>query len=274
MEGRLVDRVARALAERRSRRSALRAAGAGGAAMLVASSSAPRAAAQSDDALPVCVLDLEVSVRFGPSAADARDAVIAGELRIPFGPGGSFEGGTLTTDAGDEYEVVGQASGRAVDLRIRLGGRDVIVGVGAGDASLRSCRGEYGGPAVGPVRGDLGDWRAIALELIDGATPTAAPAGGNEPTPEPTTEPEPTPCEPELCDEPLKWDDAACACTCSWIDPNMVTCGSVCCPAFSVCDDPGSSSCACPAGTVLCGNTCVPECTGASMLNDSTCICE
>lgn len=274
MDGKLVDRLARTLGQRRSRRGALRVVGAGGAVALGASAGVDAARAQSQDAQAICVLDFEATVRLGPGAEDRRETVIVGELRIPLGRGGTFEGGVLTTDDGERYDVVGQAAGRSVGLRIRVGERDVIVGVGAGDASLRACRGEYGGPATGPERGDLGDWRAIALELIDQAPPTAtaAPGGGDEPMP--TTPPEPTPCPEEGCEQPLAWDAAACACTCSWIDPNMVTCGGICCPAGSTCLDPGAGSCSCPDATVLCGNTCVPECDGGTQLNDSTCLCE
>lgn len=270
MHHRWVDRVSLGLARRGTRRGAMRAAGASGLAAVAGGGLVRPARAQVSQS--VCVLEFTLTVRVGPDSESAADAEILGELRIPFGEGGSFDDGSLETDDG-VFEVVGQGSGRSVSFRIDLGGRETIVAVGAGDSSLRACRGEYGGPATGPARGDLGDWRAIALELVgaDDAESTVAPSdgggGGSSDTPDPT----PTLCVPQACTDPLAWDPAACECNCSWI--GQVACGPVCCPIGSVCNDPGSGNCSCPGGTELCIDTCVELCPAGKARNWGDCTC-
>ena len=66
------------------------------------------------------------------------------------------------------------------------------------------------------------------------------------------------------------WDPQQCKCVCY---DNGVDCGpNTCCPTGSVCDNQGG--CSCPAGTVLCGNACVPVCGSGQSLNYNTCTCD
>jgi hypothetical protein len=277
MDGGIFDRWTRGLARRTSRRRAVGVAGAGAA--VVAVSPAGRALAQDVDAIVVCRLDFEATVRIGPSSEDEDFTTIAGVLRLPVAARGGIDGGELAVDGGIDdgeiYAVGGQTSGRAVNLRIDVGRRDAIVAVGVGEQSLRACAGEYGGPATGPERGDLGDWRAVAIGLED-ATPTplatAASGGGDTGSGPQPTMPPPTACPPQACVDPLQWDPIACECSCNWLGAGHVACGGVCCPPGFVCLTDGS--CMCPAGTEFCGDTCVTACPQGQQMNYGTCSCD
>jgi hypothetical protein len=163
MEPGLFDRWTRRLAERRSRRSALGIAGAGAVTLL----GIEAARAQDDDVGAsedgLCRMQFEATVRFGPSLESNEPFAISGLLAFKIGGGGGLSDASLTTEDGT-FPMVGQASGKAIAMRITLNENETLIAVGGGESSVRSCFGEYGGPASGPIRGDLGDWVAFAQE--------------------------------------------------------------------------------------------------------------
>ncbi|CAN5545368.1 hypothetical protein BH09CHL1_BH09CHL1_30520 [soil metagenome] len=163
MEPGMFDGLARRLAERRSRRNALGVAGAGALAVL----GIEAVQAQDDDTGSnddgFCQMQFEANVRFGPSLDGEESFALSGTLAFKIGGGGGLSEGSLTTDSGT-YPMVGQASGKAIAMRFALSESETLIAVGGGDSSVRACSGEYGGPASGPIRGDLGDWVAFAIE--------------------------------------------------------------------------------------------------------------
>lgn len=272
----------RRIATRQTRRSALGAAGVTAAGLLGITA----ARAQDDDVSPpetglgddgVCRMAFEGTVRLGPSNAGGEPLVLQGLLSFVIGSGGALNDGTLVTDAAT-YAVRGQGNGRALTLRITTADGQTFIAVGSGHNSARSCSGEYGGPASGPVRGDLGDWIATAARREDaGQTATATITA--ETTPVPTEAPEPPPTEAEcavVCDSPYVLDDASCscvcdvsqlvcsggkfpdpaACACICEEPYFPTCGDICCPDGQICIDAGSGTCACPNGGEVCAGGC------------------
>lgn len=271
MEGTRFDRFARAFATRRSRRQAVRAVGAGAA---IAAAGAPgRSLAQAAAGVQTCVLEIEIAVRFGPSFDDAgEDLVLTGELRLPIGERGRVDDGLLALDDDDEeYPVVGQVDGRAVSLVVEYGRRERITLVGVADELLAECRGEVGGPVTGPARGDLGDWRAIALELLGAAEPTPTPydagsGGGDEPDPTAT----PDLCAPQTCDEGLQWDADLCECNCAFTGGDPAPCFGECCTGTYFCLESG---CGCPAGYETCGDGCVAACEAGYDMDWNACEC-
>jgi hypothetical protein len=177
MDERRWDRWSKALATVTTRRRALRGVGAAGLATTSGLLLNQPVLAQDDDVAPpaqpadedeepsdICVLDFRSTVRIGRSAEDDAARETRGQLTVPiFGQGG-LNSATLLLDDGTEYSVVGHTSGRAVQLRVQIAPGQAIVVVGAGEESLRACRGLYSGPSTGPLPGDLGDWRAVPVE--------------------------------------------------------------------------------------------------------------
>jgi len=295
MEDRQFDAWSKTLARRGSRRQALKAGGTGAALLgMLGLRGTTSSLAQDDDApgtaTPTatagdgaCRMQFEADVRVGPSAASANTNRLSGELVFTPGDNGGINGGTFTTGDGTSYPVTGQSSGRSISLRIQIGDK-TLVAVGVGDHNVRSCQGEYGGPATGPVRGDLGDWFATA-EAAPPATPSAGsgavtPTAGAGATTQAQSQPTAstgggasgtstaTPCD-LTCTDPLVVDPDSCSCVC----PNgLLVCGAVCCPVGSVCNDPASGNCSCPSGTELCGDTCV-ACPDGQMVDFNSCAC-
>ena len=168
MDGHRFDRISRGLAHGLTRRAALRSAGAGGLAA-AAAAGIRRAGAQETAA---CELPLELAVRQGPNAGLAW----RGTLRLALDGDGGLSGVYLArrdeagnevataTPEGDptagtiELPVVGQATGRAINLMITVGDGQYVFGVGTLERPLDQCGGEMGGPFVGPEAGDTGDW--------------------------------------------------------------------------------------------------------------------
>jgi hypothetical protein len=297
MDDRQFDTISRSLASRSSRRQALRSGGAGAAILGLLGLRAARSAAAQDDDIGnagetglgddgTCRLQFEGTVRLGPSAAPGQTSRITGLLSFRVGSDGAIDQGTLETDDGAQYPVVGQGSGRSVALRIQVGD-DVLVAVGAGENALSDCNGEYGGPSSGPVRGDLGDWVALAGESSSttpsgGPAPTAASggnnggssggssggnSGGSGTTPAPTEAPD---CSGAVCDTTtFMIDPVTCECVCY---DNGVACGNVCCPSGFVCNDESTGSCSCPPGSEQCNATCV-TCAPGQILDMGSCAC-
>jgi hypothetical protein len=72
--------------------------------------------------------------------------------------------GAATPTAGSttSVPVVGQSTGRAINLLFTVGDGQYLFGVGTMEHDLATCDGAMGGPFVGPQPGDAGDWELIA----------------------------------------------------------------------------------------------------------------
>jgi len=286
MEDRQFDAWSKTLARRGTRRQALKTGGAGAALLGMLGLRGASSALAQDDDVPgeatqtataedgACRMQFEADVRVGPSAVSANTNRLSGELVFTPGDNGGISGGTFTTGDGTSYPVTGQSSGRSISLRIQIGDK-TLVAIGVGDHNVRSCEGEYGGPATGPVRGDLGDWIATA-EAAAPATPTAGASATAQAPSQPTASTggsgggnsTATPCD-LTCTDPLVVDPGSCTCICPG---GLLVCGAVCCPIGSVCNDAASGNCSCPSGTELCGDTCV-ACPDGQMVDFNSCAC-
>jgi hypothetical protein len=154
MDVRRFDALSRALAERKSRREAVRRLGAGGLAGGVAVATGVRVAAQ-DASNGACVLQFHAETAVGPST----DTIYDGTLTLEVDLEGNIDDGSLET-AGGSFDVVGQATGRGLSLRIELQNDQVLTLIGTGEQDILLCRGEIQGEFGGPEMKDLGTWTA------------------------------------------------------------------------------------------------------------------
>lgn len=265
MESRHFDNWSRAYAQRQNRRGVLRAGGLAAMALGLFGIRSSRAQNEEPTGLGtdgICRLRFEATVQHGPSAS----LELAGLLEIEPDEGGGIEQGALILEDGSIHDVVGQASGRSLALRIGFGD-GTFIAVGAGENTVRSCSGKYGGPAVGPIRGDLSEWTAFT----DEASP-AATANATAPVPTST----PGPCDNSTCDERMDRSVDAqgnCKCNCP---ADAVPCGTSCCYGGGACADPATGACACSEpNDVLCGDTCINryDCPYNTQFNETTCEC-
>ena len=110
----------------------------------------------------VCVVPFEAVVRHGPSAG----LTLRGTLAVRVDPSGRIDDGVLLQSGGPNVGVVGHATGRAIILLFQLEDRHNLYGVGTLEHDIRECRGAMGGPFVGPLAGDSGDWETGAIDPI------------------------------------------------------------------------------------------------------------
>ncbi len=96
-------------------------------------------------------------MRQGPSAGTVYDGVLA--LRV--GQAGSIDDGVLVVDGETAIPVVGQATGRAINLLFSMEDAPPLYGVGTLENDISQCTGQMGGPFAGPQPGDGGDWAGI-----------------------------------------------------------------------------------------------------------------
>ncbi len=277
MDGDRFDRLSRSLAERSSRRQAIRRLGAGGVAGGVLSALGFRAARAQEDEIRTCRLELEATVAIGPN----RRTIYAGELTLEIDPEGAIDQGTLVTEAGDTYDLVGQAIGRALNLRITVGDGQVLALTGTGQQDIVLCRGSISGTFGGPEVGDLGTWTAVRRRRQATPTPTSGAGTGGESggtagggsdsggTGGGSGGPTPTPCPPQDCGPTFVLNPATCTCDCP---PPYDRCGDICCFGGAICTDPGSGSCSCPPGTEPCNEVCTPSCPSGQYF-DASCQC-
>ncbi|MGI8477766.1 MAG: hypothetical protein ACR2OO_15545 [Thermomicrobiales bacterium] len=223
------DRLSRAFASGLTRRQMVGGLGAGG---LTAALFAPRAEAASIADDRTCTYDFTATVDLGPSSGRKSSREIVGELRLTVGPGGAIDQGTLTVADGSESAVVGQAVGRAVNLRISLAGNQTIVAVGTAQFPVVGCKGQMGGPLTGPQRHDVGDWTASPKKTGPTPTPastpstaaTAVPVAATvvpEASPPPSTDTAASTCDLQCGGDTLGLDEANCVCGCP---SGMTTC--------------------------------------------------
>lgn len=146
------DALSRSFAERRTRRSALRGLGAGGlAAGIAAAFGGERALAASG----TCALKIVAKTAAGPH----KDAAYAGTLNLTIGDNGAIDSGSFARDDGSSAKLVGQATGRALNLRITFADKTVLELNGTAENDLILCRGAASGTFGGPGDADIGTWR-------------------------------------------------------------------------------------------------------------------
>ena len=182
MDGHRFDAITRSVAGTSTRRGALGAFAAGG--LLSALGLKPGRAFAQDTTQDqdqnqdqgqtlTCVVDFSATVRQGPSAGQAAGQV-RGELTFGLSGRGALENASLRLPNGSEVPVVGQATGRSLDLRIGSGANQTVIAMGVGEREIADCQGAIDGLATGPAAGDLGDWHATVLRSTG-----SAGGGGN-----------------------------------------------------------------------------------------------
>ncbi|MGI8477116.1 MAG: hypothetical protein ACR2OO_12185 [Thermomicrobiales bacterium] len=288
------DHLSRAIAIRSTRRQAIGQAGRGGmlagvAAMFGVGRRAAGAVADNDTSVTTCTLSIVAKVTVGKDKAASFD----GDVTFEIGATGAIDSGRLKLKNGTTHDLVGQISGRAINLRVSVADGQFLSMTGDAQQDAKLCRGGIDGTFGGPGAADLGTWSAFKTKKTGGppsaapTAPAAAPTiaggsggggnsgggggtsgggggnGGGNPTPNPT------PCGPVDCGGTLMLDPATCLCVCY---DNGVHCGDSCCPTGSVCGT-GSTNCSCPSGTELCGNACVASCQSGQYLDSTSCQC-
>ncbi len=279
MDSNRFDNISRAIAARTTRRDAIRQVGASG--MLAAAAGALginrlSASAQDDDDdtsdADVCTLYFYAETAIGPNKSE----IYEGEIDLEIGDDGEIDAGLLRTNDGDEYELVGQATGRAIDLRITLKKGRYLTLTGTAQRDVDRCRGDMEGTFGGPQRGDLGTWIASKKPITDGVvdddatvTPTTGSGSGGDNSGGSDEPPStPTPCPEIDCGSTFVLNPETCECECPY---PYLKCGeSTCCFGGSVCYDDGS--CSCPEGMEACNEICTPSCPSGQYF-DSNCEC-
>ena len=279
MDGKQFDEISRRLANRSTRRDAVRT---GGLMAAVAGAFGMRsiARAQDDEDEEItydCDWGFRALVVDGPNA----DTTYEGSMQVVIERSGAIEDGTLETEDPEPYRVVGNSRGKAISLRIIISNDEELACTGVGSRDIRSCQGRISGTFAGPEFGDIGVWEIVRRVQPGGddanstAVATATAGSGSNPNPTPGSgDPTPgatsTPCPPQDCGSSKMWDPQQCACVCY---DNGVDCGpNTCCPQGAICESGGG--CSCPPGTTICGNACVTMCGPGQSLNYNTCTCD
>ena len=255
MDPQQFDAFSRTFAQGSSRRQAMARIGAAGLlAGLTTAFGRGRAEALPAAQGETCRLAIVATVRLGPDATERMQTDVPGELRgelgFSLGPDGAIDAGRLLLDGGPEVPVVGQATGRAINLRANLQAVQeglALVLVGTAEQPLTRCTGGIDGLLTGPLAGDLGDWHATATAIAGGTGTGAAP------TPRPTPPPTPTGTEEQSCRAGL----TRCGGVCVDRGNDIHNCGScgVTCPGGAACID---GFCVCPPDRLaVCGGMCV-----------------
>lgn len=202
--------------------------------------------------IQTCALPIYARVYLGPYL----DTEYEGTLSLDIDETGAIDSGAFQTIDGQRFPLVGQADGRALDLRIDLGNGLLLTLTGAAELPFSVCQGAAAGSFGGPEMGNMGTWTTIA-EGSAAPISTIAPDAATQ---------TPTPCPDFACLEPLVPNSLTCECDCP--DP-LLRCGPGCCPVGADCIDPESGTCECPAGTEECGDACVPACAEGEDFDDA-----
>lgn len=228
MDPQRFDRWSKSIAGGLTRRQAVGSVGAAGLLGALLPWRSSTLAAQADRT--TCTLDFEAEIAVGRESGRARTRVIAGELTIAIGPDGAIDEGVLIDEDGEESRVVGQATGRAISLRISLDEDEVLVALGVGDNDLRDCRGDLSGSTSGPGRGDVGDWVATARSGGSGSSESTQNSG-NQSTPVSDGQSQDgsngqggsgsSTCNLRCIGDEIEFDEANCACICP---PGTISC--------------------------------------------------
>ncbi len=236
------DALTRRTATASTRRDAIRAFAGGGLLAAIGLKAVPAAAQDT------CTLDWTGNVRLGPDAGvmivpgAAQPGELKGTMSLSFGGDGAIDQGQLQLPDGTTMTVVGQATGRALNLRLTDATGRVLVAVGTGEQPISACSGRIDGSLTGPQNGDLGDWHAVASGGTGGAP---AGAATTNPIGVPATEPSTVPGGSTDSSEGDS-DSSGCA--------SGVVCNGVCCEGA-----PGlvPDSITCNAGFCECTYSCM-----------------
>lgn len=179
MDHQRFDSIAKSVARPPSRRQLLRLFGGGGLAVALAASGEAPVAAQG----PPCTLTITGTVRVGPSSTQpitngGQPGVMQGQLTFTADQQGAISQGQFALSGGPTVPVVGQITGRAINLRMQVNDQLVIVAVGTAAQELTMCQGAVDGLLTGPQQGDLGDWHAMAAGGSGGVSPGGGTTGG------------------------------------------------------------------------------------------------
>jgi len=249
------DELSRNPARTLTRRQALRSAGAVAAAATAFAPTRGRAQLDGDSA---CRYEIELHISAGPSAPLENSVT----LELPISASGAIDGGTFEDANGVTAEVIGQATGSALDLLISSPSGLTITLSGVGSGPISGCNARIKGIITGPSPGDIGTWntKGDAEVTVNPPTPQSVqpPAGGSS-----------AQCTPIDCGESFVQDPISCLCVCS---SSTIACGQNCCPSGSACDQ-ATGTCGCPAGTEQCGTNCVSGCGPDQFLDFDSCTC-
>ncbi|HEU0114300.1 MAG TPA: MXAN_6577-like cysteine-rich protein [Thermomicrobiales bacterium] len=264
MDGNRFDAFARAVSTPAGvtrRRSLLRSFAAGAVAGI-----AGGVAHQAEAAAPVsCSIELTATIRSGPNAgltlAGGKPGELTGTLSVTVGADGAIDQGTLQLTDGTALPVVGQATGRDLALRSRVGLGQTLVLIGVADQPVAQCAGAADGLLTGPQPGDLGDWHATMAGATGGATTAGATAttgagsaaptiavGGSSPTPAATASGSVTPTAP-----------AGTTPSPTTAPTSEPTAAPTTAPTAAPTTEPtmAPTAVSCPSGTTLCGDVCI-----------------
>jgi hypothetical protein len=256
MDQQRFDRFSRSLAVRSSRRQAMRQAGAGGLIGGLGAMLGMRVTGAQGDT-QTCALSINAEVYVGPCLG----TVYEGTQSLDIDAEGAIDSGSFTTLDGQRYPLVGEADGRALDLRIDLGNDQLLTLTGTAEQAFAICQGAAAGSFSGPEMGNMGTWIT---------TGPMTPSGSGGPGITPTETPGAGACAAVSCLVPMTPNPETCVCECPEVNP---ACGDVCCAAGAECVDPSTGTCLCPDGTELCGEVCVPSCEDGENLDDAcTCV--
>ena len=220
------DRLSKSIAKRLTRRQMLGGLGAGGLAASVLKEDGSRAA---DTGAVTCIYDFDGTIDLGPSSTLPSSNQISGELTLTIESDGSINSAKLDLPGGQTWRVVGQATGRAINLRFSVPNTGAFIAVGTGRNDVANCTSAMSGPASGPKRRDAGSWSA-SLKSSSGAAPAASAtptqaaaatvavvnpvvAPTQESTIEPTAAATPS-CDLECGADTLGLDAENCVCLC------------------------------------------------------------
>jgi hypothetical protein len=256
MDHQRFDRLSRSLAMRTTRRQAVRQVGAGGVLGGVAAVLGVKAL-QAQDAVQTCALPVYAEVYVGPWLG----MVYEGTLSLDMDAVGAIDSGSFDLLDGTSYPLVGQATGRGIDLRVDLGNEQLLTLTGTAQADFALCQGEAAGSFAGPEMGNMGTWITTGPGQL-------TPLGSGDPGITPTVPSDS--CAAVSCLVPMTPNPETCVCECPEPYP---PCGDVCCGVGAECVDPTTGACECPVGTQECGDGCVPECGEGELIDSESCVC-
>ncbi len=165
------DSLSRSFATRSSRRAALRGLGVGG---LAAGVFAALGVESAPAASGTCALKIVAKTAAGPHT----DTAYAGALNFTIGDNGAIDGGSFDLDGGSPLKLVGQATGRALNLRVTLADGGILELNGTAENDLIVCRGAASGVFGGPSDTDIGAWRTADSGTGGSSKTTSGSPGG------------------------------------------------------------------------------------------------
>jgi hypothetical protein len=103
-----------------------------------------------------CTYNVTLTSSLDPSTS------ITGSLAIDIGDGGAIDTGSLTLTGQAQASVVGQATGRAIDLLVSLSDGTTLSLTGVGGSDISSCNASILGSLANPDTGQIGTWQTAA----------------------------------------------------------------------------------------------------------------